>query len=210
MNPSLPWKKRKKKHKRKINNVKLLPPQKLFFIFIQFSLYSPHLILFLFVMSHLLSFMCSTACQGRLDAGACALTAIVQYQYCDGWGATRPHISAECKDNWKEEASQTWHPSHFKESLLRRNKTSPDKAKLVQDKSKQHKTARGISTFNKRKHTGWNHLKIKKGNDYDYDYVLKSSVLLKELLWSYVCCECGFLGNKNRPRKKEKKIFFGS
>lgn len=101
-----------------------------------FSLYSLHLISLLFVMSHLLSFMCRMVCQGRLEAGACASTAIVQYQYCDGWGAARPHISSECKDNWKEEASQTWHPSHFKESLSRRNKTSPDKAKLAQDKSK--------------------------------------------------------------------------
>lgn len=112
-------------------------PKKLFLIFILFSpFYSLHLISLLFVMSHLLSFMCCMVCQGRLEAGACASTAIVQYQYCDGWGAARPHISSECKDNWKEEASQTWHPSHFKESLSRRNKTSPDKAKLAQDKSK--------------------------------------------------------------------------
>lgn len=104
-----------------------------FFSFLLFSLY---LISLLFVMSHLLSFMCRMVCQGRLEAGACASTAIVQYQYCDGWGAACPHISSECKDNWKEETSQTWHPSHFKESLSRRNETSPDKAKLSQDKSK--------------------------------------------------------------------------
>lgn len=26
---------------------------------------------------------------------------IVQYQYCDGWGAARPHISGARPDNWK-------------------------------------------------------------------------------------------------------------
>lgn len=38
----------------------------------------------LLVMSHLLSFMYCAACQGRLEAGARASTAIAQYQYCDG------------------------------------------------------------------------------------------------------------------------------
>lgn len=66
-----------------------------FFPFVNF-------ISFLVVMSHLLSFMRCIVCHSRLHTGACALTAIVQYQYCDGWGATRLHISSECKDNWKE------------------------------------------------------------------------------------------------------------
>lgn len=67
-----------------LSRIKKKTSQKLSLVFILFSLYSFPLIPLLFVMSHLLSFMCCMDCQGRLEAGACAPTAIVQYQYCDG------------------------------------------------------------------------------------------------------------------------------
>lgn len=64
---------RKNKLNKNQNKKKKLPPKKLFLIFSLFSLSSLHLISLLFVMSHLLSFICCMVCQGRLEAGGLCL-----------------------------------------------------------------------------------------------------------------------------------------